>query len=162
MSNQQLKTTPATEELEAKGIPYQLFVHKEPIRSFEQAALERNQSTDQIVRSILFRLPKEEYVMVLASGTNQISWSALRKHLNTSQITMADKEQVLEQTGFRIGSVTPFGLKKPIRIIIDEAIHNQNEVSMGSGVIGSAIIINKDDLLKALGSYEMGCFISCT
>jgi Cys-tRNA(Pro)/Cys-tRNA(Cys) deacylase len=160
MSDQTLKTTLATEELEAKRIPYQLFVHKEPILSFEQAALERNQSTDQIVRSILFRLPKEEFVMVLAPGTNQISWSSLRKYLNTSQITMANKEQVLEQTGFRIGSVTPFGLKKSIRIIVDENIHNQDEISIGSGVIGTAIIIKKDELLKALGSYEMGSFIS--
>jgi prolyl-tRNA editing enzyme YbaK/EbsC (Cys-tRNA(Pro) deacylase) len=55
------------------NIPYRLFRHAGPIESLEQAARERGQQPEQVVRSILFRLEKDKYLMLLAAGPAQIS-----------------------------------------------------------------------------------------
>jgi Cys-tRNA(Pro) deacylase len=153
--------TPVSKELDAKNIPYRLFTHEGPIHSLEQAAEERNQTPDQIVRSILFRLPKNNFIMVLVAGPDQISWSDLREYLGTSRITMASKEQVLEQTGYEIGAVSPFGLPNPIRTLIDKAVMKQQVVSLGSGIRGTTVFIKVNDLVQALGHPETGCFVEC-
>ena len=92
------------------GIPHRTFTHPGPVHSLEQAAAERGQAPGQIVRSILFRLGEGEYAMVLIAGPGQISWKALRTAFNRSRLTMADKDEVLDVTGYPIGAVAPFGL----------------------------------------------------
>src|SRR5689334_17436404 len=46
---------PASIALEKLNIPHQVFRHQTPVTSFEQAAADRNQRPEQIVRSILFQ-----------------------------------------------------------------------------------------------------------
>ena len=153
--------TPVTCALDAKGISYRFFVHPGAVSSLEQAASERGQRPEQVVRSILFRLAKGKFVMVLVAGPSQIAWGALRKHLGVSRISMASKEDVLARTGYPTGAVSPFGLADPIRILVDEAVFEQQEISIGSGVRYTTVILSTEDLRRALGEVEVGCFVEC-
>jgi Cys-tRNA(Pro) deacylase len=150
--------TSATQELDQKNIPYQVFVHDGPIRSIEQAAAERNQDVSQVVRSILFRLNEGEYAMALVAGKKQISWKALRHHFGMSRLTMASPDEVYEVTGYKVGTVSPFGLKTKVPMLADENVFTPVAVSMGSGISGTAIMMLTKDLKKALGEIEIGQF----
>lgn len=145
------ESTPVTSELDQKEIPYRFFRHPGQIRSLEQAARERGMRPEQIVRSIVFRLAEHEYVMVLVAGPQQISWPALRGYLEVSRMTMASREEVREVTGYELGAVSPFGLEKPVRILVDETVLNEEVVSIGSGVPNSTVILRSEDLMRALG-----------
>lgn len=159
------ENTPVSRYLDATGIPYRLFQHPGPVNSVEQAAAERGETPDQVVRSILFRLATDEFVMVLMAGPQQISWPALRRCLGTSRLTMATPEEVLQVTGYPIGAVSPFtihavpGQPLPLRTIVDESVFRQKEISLGSGVRGTAVILRSADLRRALGEVETGDFI---
>lgn len=144
--------------LAALGIPHQVFRHAGPVHSLEQAARERAQAPEQVVRSILFRTGEGQYTMVLVAGPQQISWPALRRFLGQSRLTMATAEEVLAVTGYQIGAVAPFGLPSPIPILLDESVLAQAEVSLGSGTRGVAIILRTPDLQRALGDVPVGCF----
>ena len=166
MNEEQIET-PVTRELHARGIPFRLFRHTSQLHSLEQAAQERGQRPHQVVRSILFRLAADQFVMVLAAGPDQISWPALRQHLGVSRISMASEEEVLAQTGYVRGSVSPFGLPEPVdpahrlHILIDESILDEDEISLGSGVRNTAVILRSADLRRALPGAEFGCFVEC-
>ena len=143
--------TPVTRELDQKQIPYQLFTHDGPVRSLAQAAAERNQQPAQVVRSLLFRLAKEEFLMVLVAGPQQIDWKQLRRTLGQSRLTMAKPAELLRVTGYEMGAVAPFGLPSPIRVLVDQSVLDQTEISLGSGVRGTAVMLKTADLLTALG-----------
>ena len=147
--------TPVTAALDAQQIPYRFFRHPGQVHSLEQAAAERGQLPEQVVRSIVFRLSEGDFLMVLMAGPKQISWPALRSYLGLSRLTMATPEEVLAATGYQTGSVSPFGLPGPMRVIVDESVTNQNEVSIGSGLRNTTIILRKDDLMRALGDVEV-------
>jgi Cys-tRNA(Pro)/Cys-tRNA(Cys) deacylase len=151
-------TSPVTEYLKSIGIPFRLFHHPGPIHSLAQAARERGQSPDQVVRSILFRLGEGKFAMVLVAGDRQISWPVLRKHLGQSRLTLASEEEVLTVTGYQLGAVSPFGLPQPVPILSDESLFAQEELSLGSGVRGTAVILRTTDFLRALETYERGSF----
>ncbi len=140
------------------GIPYRTFTHPGPVHSLEQAAAERGQVPGQIVRSILFRLGDGEYAMVLIAGPGQVSWKALRTAFNRSRLTMADKEEVLAVTGYSIGAVAPFGLPEGLPVLVDESVLVYDEVSLGSGVRGTTIIMRSADLVRALGDAPTGAY----
>ena len=147
--------TPVTEELTILEIPFRTFRHPGPVSSLEQAALERGQEPEQVIRSLLFRLSKGYYIMVLVAGPTQVSWPALRQYLGQSRITMADQGEVLQVTGYKLGAVSPFGLPSPLRILVDESVFKPVEVSIGSGERGLTVILRSEDLKNALGDVEI-------
>jgi prolyl-tRNA editing enzyme YbaK/EbsC (Cys-tRNA(Pro) deacylase) len=151
-------STPAGRALDALGLPYRLFRHARPPGSLEQAAEERGQLPDQVVRSILFRSGDRGFVLVLMAGPGQISWQRLRAHLGVSRLRMAGEAEVREVTGNAIGAVTPLGLPRPLRVLADESVFRQGEISIGSGERGTAILMSSADLRKALVRVEIGAF----
>lgn len=146
---------PASIALEHLAIPYTIFRHGGPVNSLEQAAEERGERAGQVVRSILFRLGEDQYLMALVAGPAQISWKKLRKHVGQSRLTMASEEEVLAVTGYRIGAVSPFGLPRQLRNLVDPGVLAEEEVSLGSGVRGVAIIIKSADLMRGLKDPEV-------
>jgi Cys-tRNA(Pro)/Cys-tRNA(Cys) deacylase len=142
---------PVARALAAQGIPHRVFRHDGPVNSLEQAAAERGQHPNQVVRSLLFRLEGESYIMALVAGPRQIAWPALRRVLGVSRVTMATPAQVQTITGYEIGAVAPFGLPQPLPVMVDRSVTQQEELSMGSGVRGTAILLRGADLLAALG-----------
>jgi Cys-tRNA(Pro) deacylase len=137
------------------NISHREFRHTGPVRSLEQAAAERGQQPEQIIRSILFRLAADEFVMVLMAGPQQIDWKALRRYLGEKRLTTASEAEMLRITGYERGAVAPFGLPAPLRILTDESIFAPEEVSLGSGVRGTTIILSSADLRRALGDIEI-------
>ena len=57
-------------------------------------------------------------------------------------------------TGFEIGAVSPFALPRPLRVLLDESVTRETEVSIGSGLRGATVIMATVDLVRALGDVD--------
>ncbi len=75
--------------------------------------------------------------------------------MGRSRLTMATEEEVLAVTGYRIGAVSPFGTIRSLRILVDPGLLREDQVSLGSGVRGVAIIMKTEVLMRALGNPEV-------
>jgi Cys-tRNA(Pro)/Cys-tRNA(Cys) deacylase len=148
----------ATRTLDLLAVPYRIFEHPTLPTSLEDAARQRGQEIGQVIRSILFRHEREYYVMVLMAGPGQISWKRVRAHLGVSRISIATEAEVLEVTGCELGTVNPLGLLQPVRILADVSVFKPEEISIGSGVRGMAIILKSKDLRNAVGTIDVGIF----
>jgi Cys-tRNA(Pro)/Cys-tRNA(Cys) deacylase len=157
-ANMDQSDPPVSLYLTELGINHRVFRHPGPVNSLEQAAAERGQEPEQVVRSILFRLGKGEYAMVLMAGPRQISWKALRNYFGRSRLTTAKREEVLQVTGYELGAVSPFGIPTPLRILVDQGVLEQEEVSIGSGERGVTVIMLTSELMGALEGAEIGRF----
>ena len=151
-------SSPVTRDLDARQIAYRVFIHPGEVHSLEQAARERKQRPEQVVRSIVFRLNESEYVMVLVAGPQQISWPLLREYLGVSRMTMATPDEVIQHTRYPTGAVSPFGLPEPMRILVDESVFRTDEISIGSGVRHTTVILSTQELKRALGDVQVGRF----
>ena len=149
---------PGATFLSEHNIPFRLFNHTTQIHSLEQVATERDQNTNQIIKSILFRLSDSEFILVLTSAASQISWPKIRTFLGKSRISLASETEVYEITGYQIGAVSPFGTRNQLRILIDETVLLQSEISIGSGIKWTAIIMKTSDLKTILDNCEIGSF----
>ena len=158
MNIEETGSTPVTRFLDECGISYRFFRHPGVVKSLEQAAKERGQRPEQIIRSIVFRLSRGGFVMVLVAGGKQVAWPALRKHLGTSRISMASEAEVLQVTGYPLGAVSPFGTLQSMLILMDKGILAEKEISIGSGVRSTTVIMQREDFIRALGKVEMGDF----
>ena len=103
--------------------------------------------------------------MVLVAGPAQIAWPALRAYLGQSRLTTATEEELVRETGYTRGAVAPFALPPTtsdhrMRILIDRGLLAEDEVSMGSGVQGTAVFLRTADLLRGLPEAELGDFVT--
>jgi Cys-tRNA(Pro)/Cys-tRNA(Cys) deacylase len=151
--------SPAEEHIRQLGIPYRLHRHDHPVRSLAQAAEERGLRQEQIVRSLVFRLEDGSFILVLMPGPSQVAWSKLRHFLGVSRITTADADDVVRATGYRPGTVSPFGLAQPLRLLADERLRELDDVSVGAGIQDAGLILRSSDLIAAL-SPTFGDFSS--
>ena len=146
---------PASLALDKLGIQHRVFFHEGHVASFEQAASERGQRPAQVVRSLLFQIRLEEFLMVLVAGPEQVDWRKLRQLVGRSHVRMATEDEVLEVTGYRIGTVSPFGMAQPVKVMIDASVLKEEEISIGPGVHSIAILMSSVDLQRALPAAEV-------
>jgi prolyl-tRNA editing enzyme YbaK/EbsC (Cys-tRNA(Pro) deacylase) len=95
----------------------------------------------------------------LVAGPQQIAWPTIREYLGVSRISLAKEDDVLNYTGYPLGAVSPFGLPGSMRILVDESVFDEGEISIGSGVRYTTVIMTSSDLRRALGDVEIGCFV---
>ncbi len=150
--------TPVTQALDALGLPYRVVQHERPPKSVAEAAAWRGQQVGQVVRSLLFRLDDETFVLVLVPGGHRAHWPTLRRYLGRRRIAMATPAEVRQVTGYPIGAVSPLGLPRPLRILADARVFAPDEISMGVGVRGAAVILSPATLRAALPQLEVGDF----
>lgn len=101
-----------------------------------------NADPDQIGKSLLF-LVDGRPTLVIANGMTRIDYKALASYLqvNRKRIRLANPEQVLNHTGYHVGTVPPFGHKTVIQTILERSAVNQKELYVGGGDINALLRI---------------------
>ena len=139
-------------EFEAlEGVDHRLVTY-EPGADIETAAERRGTEIRRILKTMVVRVEADNYVLVLVPGDRLIDWKALRGHLGVRRLVLADEEEAFAATGYRRGTITPFGAAGAWPVIIDGSAVGSGEASVGSGTEGVAIHLDADDLIAATGA----------
>ena len=143
--------SPALEAVADSGVDYRV-VRFEPARDLAEAAERRGTTVDRILKTMVVRTGEDIYVIVLVPGDRVIDWGALREHLGLRRLALADAGQAFEATGYRRGTITPFGVTPILDVLVDAGVIGRGEVSVGAGVPGTAIHLDVDELIAAVGA----------
>lgn len=139
-------------QLDKTGVPYQPSWYAVPTFDCEEAAAVRGLSVSQIVKSLLVELPGRRYCLALLQGDRMLSLHKLGTVTGQKGLAMAKREDVVNVTGYEPGSVCPFGLKRHLTIYLDQAVMEQEVVSISGGSHETEIRLQPADLLKASGA----------
>jgi len=141
----------ALEAVAASGAEFRV-VRFEPARDLAEAAERRGTTVGQILKTMVVRTGEDRYALILVPGDRVIDWALLRTHLGMRRLTLADADQAFAATGYRRGTITPFGVPSDLPVIVDAGAQNLGEVSVGAGVPGVAIHIDAAALIEAVGA----------
>jgi Cys-tRNA(Pro) deacylase len=141
----------ALEAVAASGAEFRV-VRFEPARDLAEAAERRGTTVEQILKTMVVRTGEDRYVLVLVPGDRVIDWALLRTHLGVRRLALADADQALAATGYRRGTITPFGVPPDLPVIVDAEARDLGEVSVGAGVPGVAIHLDAPALIEAVGA----------
>ena len=87
-------------------------------------------------------------MLVIIPGDKTIDFKKLEIVTGQGNFRMAELGEVEDVTGYRIGAVTPFGIERNIKKIIDESIFDIETVNIGSGKANIGIEIKSADIQK--------------
>ena len=132
----------------AAGLAFDL-VRTEGPSSAEESARLQGIHLEQLLRTIVVRRGERDYVFVLVPGGRQIDWPKLRAHLGTRRLSLPDREEAREATGYERGAITPFGSRTAWPVVADERISGRT-VTLGAGAHGVAMAVAAKDVIRAL------------
>ena len=143
--------SPAVRILEGSGLRYRLVQTRVPSGPEESAALQ-GIDVEQLLRTIVVRRGKDDYVFVLVPGGRQIDWPKLRALLGTRRLSLPDREEAKEATGYDRGAITPFGSTRAWPVVADAAVAAAVVVAIGAGARGANFHLDAAQLLDLLGA----------
>ena len=107
-----------------------------------------------IVKSLLLRR-KSSFLLCLVAGDKRCSLNKIKKLLNEKDVSMANADQVKENTGFSIGGVAPTGHLKKLNIIVDKSLSRFKYVYGAAGHPDCVFRITYPELVKlTIGSEQ--------
>ncbi|MCL5125322.1 MAG: YbaK/EbsC family protein [Deltaproteobacteria bacterium] len=139
----------STQELDRKGIPYKLVPHENSAHTAEDAAKEIGLELGQIVKSLLVEGHRRGPVLVLVAGDRRIHFGKLGKIVGDKSVFLCSPERTLEVTGYPVGLVTAFGLKRELPMFLDQSVLDREKIAVSSGVWGFEIVLKPADLARA-------------
>jgi Cys-tRNA(Pro)/Cys-tRNA(Cys) deacylase len=140
--------TPATQALDALGVPYTL-VQTEIARSADESAAFQGIPVGSLLRSILVRRATDDFFFVLVPGGRRFNWPKLRQLLGTNRLTLPTEEEAKAETGYVRGAITPFGARRSWPVIADASIEGLALVAIGGGARGVNVHLAPVDLIRA-------------
>lgn len=139
--------TPAIRSLIAAGIPHEVRRHGR-VSSLEEAAAARGVDPSALIKTMVVRRGKDDYILVLVPGDRVIAWPRLRELLGVSRLSMPDSDVATAVTGYERGTITPFGTSQPLPVVADERVAG-HRVSIGGGGHDLGVLIEGDVLIEA-------------
>mgnify|MGYP001293733660 FL=1 len=122
-------------------------------RTANDAASSLNCEVGAIVKSLLLRTDKD-FILCLVSGDKRCSLNKVKKIINNKDVSMANADQVKEQTGFSIGGVSPIGQLKKINIFVDLSLSRYENIYAAAGHPYTIFKITYKQLLKITNGKE--------
>ena len=132
------------------NIPGEIMHLEVPTPTVEAAAQAVRTQPEQIVKSILFLIAGLP-VMAITCGQTYVERRNLAAvySVGRKKVKLANPETVLEQTGFEVGAMPPFGHREPLPTWMDKRVLEQGEVYAGGGAEDVLVRLATADILAA-------------
>ena len=140
-------STPAIEWLERQGADFRV-VTTEPARSAEESADRQGIELPQLLKTIVVRKSETEHLFVLVPGDREIDWKKLRAHLGVSRLSLPPRDAAEAVTGYKPGTITPFGAATELPVIMDASSDGADLVALGGGAHGVNVHVSAAELKR--------------
>ena len=122
-------------------------------RTAKDAAASLNCEVGAIVKSLLLKTD-DSFILCLVAGDKRCSLNKVKKLLKKKDVSMADAEQVKNQTGFSIGGVSPTAHLNKNKILIDVSLSRYEHVYAAAGHPNTIFKISYKQLIKLTKGTE--------
>ncbi len=149
-ADQPLQPTDLANFMRDNDIPGEILTLEVPTPTVEAAAQAVGTSPENIVKSILFRI-NDGFILAITSGPAHIERRAIAAHFNVGRkkVKLADPGKVLQETGYQVGAMPPFGHHTPLPTLIDKRLLDKEQVYAGGGSDQTLMRIKPEEILAA-------------
>lgn len=139
--------TKCIESLERAGVQFEIIPLEQSVHSVRDVEIACKCKTEEVIKTLL--LIGNEPVMVVLPGDKKADMEKIKRTLSETSLRMATKDEVLNLTGYTVGSVTPFGINPSVKQIADESVLLLTSLILGSGKSDVLIKLNQSEFGKA-------------
>jgi Cys-tRNA(Pro)/Cys-tRNA(Cys) deacylase len=143
-------STRAIQYLKQKKIPFEVVRYDHAEKGAEFAAGATGYPLEATVKTLVVNLGKKHYSLVLVPGDRQVSMKLLAKACGVKRAAMVDIPTAERITGYLVGGISPFGIKKKIPVVMDEGTLAFEKILINAGQRGAMLMMDPADIRKIL------------
>ena len=143
--------TPAINVLNQSGSAYELhqFKHTAGARDYgREAAQQLGVEQRRVFKTLLVRLEAGGFVIAMVPVSGQLDLKKLAQIIGERKACLANLTEVPRITGYTPGGVSPLGLKKSLRVVIDEQARLWETILISAGKRGVEVSLSPDTLAE--------------
>lgn len=153
-----VSATPATAWLDAHAIPYSEHVydyveHGGTAESSKQLGLPEH----AVVKTLVMQDEKADPLVVLMHGDRQVSLKELARQIPCKKVEPCRPEVAQRHSGYQVGGTSPFGLRKPMPIYVQQSVLSLERICINGGRRGFLVGIAPQILVETLGARPVDC-----
>jgi len=151
MSKDKTSMTPAVRALEAAGVAYS----EHPYHYIEHggtAAFAREIGVDEhlVIKTLVMEDDVKRPFIILMHGDREVSTKELARVLRVKTVRPCTPETAQRHSGYMVGGTSPFGLRKPMPVYIEETVLALEKIYINGGRRGFIVGLDPKDLARVL------------
>ena len=129
--------TPATSALKQHGIAYTEHIY-EYVEHGGTSVSSSSLGVDEhhVVKTLIFEDDKRHPLCVLMHGDRKVSTKELARQIGAKRVAPCKPEDATRHSGYQVGGCSPFGLRKPMPIYMEESILGIERILINGGKRG--------------------------
>ena len=142
--------TRAIQALKRAQLPFEVIPYTHKVKGAAFASQAIGFPLEKTVKTLIADLGEQRFVAALLPGNTLLDLKKLARFFHTKHASMATTIIAERLSGYRVGGISPFGLKQPLESIIDSPIMNYPTVVINGGRRGVMLKMAPGDILAAL------------
>jgi Cys-tRNA(Pro)/Cys-tRNA(Cys) deacylase len=149
------KVTPATRALTAAGVAFSVHAYDYDPDAESiglQAAAALGEDPGRVLKTLMAQVDGKP-VCVIVPSDQEVSMKKLAAAVNGKAAQMMKPPEAERLTGFKVGGISPFGQRKPVRTVIEQSALAHDQVYINGGQRGLQVRLkpaDARDVLKAI------------
>lgn len=153
--------TPATQALRRAGVafsehPYDYVEHGGTAESARQLGVPEH----AVVKTLVMQDERAQPLIVLMHGDRQVSTKALAREIGVKSVEPCRPEVAQRHSGYLVGGTSPFGLRKPMPVYVEEGVLALPRILINGGRRGFLVGIAPAVLRDVLGARAVRCALA--
>lgn len=151
MAREKMPVTPAVRVLRQAGVPFtdHLYDYEEKGGTAVSA---RELAVDEhsVIKTLVMEDERKNPLIVLMHGDRQVSTKELARFMGVKVVTPCSPETATRHTGYLVGGTSPFGIRKPIPVYMEETISPIPRIYLNGGKRGYLVGMDPQDVIRLL------------
>ena len=150
--------TPATAWLKQHQVhfelrPYDYVEHGGTAESSRQLGVPEH----QVVKTLVMQDEAKRPLVVLMHGDCSVSTKQLARAIGVKSVQICDPEVAQRHSGYLVGGTSPFGLRKPMPVYVEQGILELPQICINGGRRGLLVALSPQVLVSALAAKPVEC-----
>ncbi len=148
------RTTPATLALTKSGVPFTVASYDYDAgaeRVGLQAAEAMGVSPSIVLKTLMVEVDGKPACVVVPSD-QEVNMKKVAAAFDGKSAQMMKPIDAERLTGYKVGGISPFGLRKQVPTAVEEMATLEDEIYLNGGQRGLQIRMRPDDLIQVLGA----------
>ena len=155
--------TPATAWLRAHGVaftehPYDYVDHGGTAESARQLGMPEH----EVVKTLVMQDEKARPLVVLMHGDRQVSTKNLARQIGAKSVEPCTPEVAQRHSGYQVGGTSPFGLRKPMPVYVEDTVLALPRIVINGGRRGYLVGLAPTVLRDVLGARPVQCALAAS
>ncbi len=151
MVKERIPVTPAILFMKKNGMAYTLRPYRyEEHGGTRVSARELAVEEHQVIKTLVMEDDRGEPLIILMYGDRQVSTKSMARFLGVKAVNPCEPHVAEKHTGYRVGGTSPFGMKKPLRVFMEEGIADLPRILINAGSRGLLAEMSPAELIRVL------------